>query len=174
MDLKGLRDQKKWTELMKVFRRNKNEAEGVERNKISDLLDEVLLIDQSGRKEFRAVVTQYGYGTAEAKKAVRKVWLTDSINVIKVTHLLDSMGWPPLKKIGRSGSNAVFLTIQHGDLATQEKYLPVLKKAVKDGKIAPGALALLEDRLGLRQGKRQVYGSQFSRDSKTKILIPYH
>ncbi len=167
LDLKALHDKEEWDELMAIMQDNKNEAEGVERSELSDLLDEILLKDQGGRKEFRAALNEYGYESEEAKKIGRQVYLSDSMNVITITNLLDNQGWPELNKIGRSGSNAIFLTLQHSNLETQEKYLPVLTQAVADEKIAPGALALFEDRLRLGQGKKQVYGSQVNRDRET-------
>ncbi|NEV94633.1 hypothetical protein G3567_10805 [Psychroflexus sp. YR1-1] len=167
LDLKKLHNQEGWSELMEIIRHNKNEAEGIQRNEISDLLDEIMLKDQGGRREYRAIIAVHGYEATETERVRRQVWLSDSLNVIKVTNLLDSLGWPSLKQIGKPGSNAIFLTLQHGDMKTQEEYLPVLRKAVADGKIAAGALALLEDRLSLRQGKRQVYGTQIARDPET-------
>lgn len=57
--------------------------------------------------------------------------------------------------------------IQHSDLETREKYLPMLREAVKNGKALSMHLALLEDRVALGQGKKQIYGSQIHRDQKT-------
>ena len=55
---------------------------------------------------------------------------------------------------------AAFLVVQHTDQSTQEYYLPFLKAAVEEGEARPQDLALLEDRVLMRQGKRQRYGSQ--------------
>ena len=43
----------------------------------------------------------------------------------------------------------------------------MMKAAVKEGNARPSSLALLEDRVGLGQGKRQVYGSQIGIDQET-------
>ncbi len=37
-------------------------------------------------------------------------------------------------------------SLQHADLPTQEKYLPMIRQAEKDGKTLSSNLALLEDR----------------------------
>ncbi|MVN90831.1 hypothetical protein GO816_06810 [Mucilaginibacter sp. HME9299] len=65
----------------------------------------------------------------------------------------------------------MFLVIQHADIKTQEKYLPLMRAAVKEGKAHPANLALLEDRLAIRQGKKQIYGSQISIDKTGKATI---
>jgi hypothetical protein len=63
----------------------------------------------------------------------------------------------------------LFLVIQHADQKTQEKYLPMMRAAVKNGKAQGSSLALLEDRVALGQGKRQIYGSQIGRDPDTQL-----
>jgi len=80
---------------------------------------------------------------------------------------LDERGWLGLKVIGNQGNSTLFLVIQHSDLETQLKYLPMMREAVKLGNTRASSLALLEDRVALRQGKRQIYGSQIGRDQET-------
>jgi len=44
-----------------------------------------------------------------------------------------------------------------------------MRDAVKKGNANSRSLALLEDRVALRQGKKQIYGSQLGRDKVTKV-----
>jgi len=83
--------------------------------------------------------------------------------------LLDQYGWLGADVIGAQGNATLFLVIQHADQATQEKYLPMMREAVKNGKGQGSSLALLEDRVALRQGKKQIYGSQIGRDMGSKL-----
>jgi hypothetical protein len=69
--------------------------------------------------------------------------------------------------VGEQGNATLFLVIQHADQKTQEKYLPIMRVAVKSGKAYGRHLALLEDRVALAQGKKQIYGSQIHRDQQT-------
>jgi hypothetical protein len=57
-------------------------------------------------------------------------------------------------------------TLQHSNIKNQEKYLPIIRQAYKNGEIDSGKLALLEDRVAIRQGKRQIYGTQVKEISK--------
>ena len=91
----------------------------------------------------------------------------DSINLIKVKNILDEQGRAGPDKVGGQASQALFLVIQHSDLGTQEQYLPMMRDTVKEGKASARSLALLEDRVALGQGKRQIYGSQIGRDPET-------
>ena len=91
----------------------------------------------------------------------------DSINLIKIKEILDERGWLGPNIIGRQGNSTLFLVIQHADMETQIKYLPMMREAVQLGNANPSSLALLEDRVALRQGNRQIYGSQIGRDQET-------
>jgi hypothetical protein len=91
----------------------------------------------------------------------------DSIHLVKVTKTLDEKGWIGKDKIGRLANNTLFLVIQHSDLKTQQKYLPMMRKAVKEGKSEAYWLALLEDRVALGEGRKQIYGSQIYWNKET-------
>lgn len=91
----------------------------------------------------------------------------DSINLIKVKKILDERGWLGADIIGNQGNSTLFLVIQHSDIETQEKYLPMMREAVSKGNARASSLALLEDRVALRKGGKQIYGSQVGRDQET-------
>jgi hypothetical protein len=89
----------------------------------------------------------------------------DSVNIIKVSAILSRYGWPGEEIIGWNGSSALWAVIQHSTLENQEKYLPLMREAVKKGKARPAQLALLEDRILVGNGKEQIYGTQAKTDS---------
>ncbi|MNY29516.1 hypothetical protein D3C86_1635620 [compost metagenome] len=91
----------------------------------------------------------------------------DSLNLFKVTKILDTKGWVGKDVVGEEANKTLFLVIQHADLQTQQKYLPMMQEAVNKGNANGANLALLEDRVALRQGKKQIYGSQIGRDKET-------
>jgi hypothetical protein len=91
----------------------------------------------------------------------------DSCNLVQVEKLIAKYGWPGKGFVGTEGNVAVFLVIQHAELPAQEKYLPMLIRSVADSQSRPADLALLQDRVLMRQGKKQIYGSQIVRNDKT-------
>ena len=97
----------------------------------------------------------------------------DSLNLNKVSKIISEYGWLGPQEIGMNGSQALFLVIQHADLATQQKYLPLIIKAEKDGKTLSSNLAILKDRIAMREGKKQLYGSQGFKDKITGINYIY-
>ena len=99
----------------------------------------------------------------------------DSINLVKVTEILDKYGWLGIDDIGEKANTALFIVIQHadGDTAIQRKYLSVMRQAVKDGKAKADQLALLEDRVLTNQGKPQIYGTQVHAGKNGKnVFLP--
>jgi len=96
----------------------------------------------------------------------------DKQNLVKVNYILSKYGWLGPQAVGINGSQALFLVIQHADLNTQKMYLPMIIKAEKDGEILSSNLAILEDRINVREGKEQLYGSQgFADKANGKIYI---
>ena len=85
-----------------------------------------------------------------------KIKKTDSNNLIIVEKVLEKHGWLGVKEIGGTASSTLFFVIQHSDQETQEKYLPMMRQAVKDRKAPSSRLALLEDRIGLGRGEFQL------------------
>lgn len=166
-DLNVLHDDERWPKFIDMVTANKAEYE---KDLDKPLMEELAAIydsDQGYRRQIGEIEKEYGRDSDEMKAHWGKIHLADSINLIKIKKILDERGWLGPKVIGGQGNSTLFLVIQHADLASQEKYLPMMREAVKAGNAAPGSLALLEDRVALRQGKRQIYGSQIGRDSET-------
>jgi hypothetical protein len=73
---------------------------------------------------------------------------------------------------GEQGNETVFLIVQHADLKTQKKYLPVLRKAVVSKKALPRWQAMMEDRIAVSEHRRQTYSSQVAGDPAGSFLSP--
>lgn len=127
-------------------------------------LDSILTEDQKYRQQFVLIENQYGIKSKEKTDLINTIKKQDSINIIKIISFLEKYGWLGKDEVGENGNLCLFLVIQHANLQTQEKYLPMMKAAVKKGKASGSNLAFLEDRIALRQGKKQIYGTQLYRD----------
>ncbi len=123
--------------------------------------------DQRYRNQMNDIVDKFGGKSPEMKSLVEKMRKADSINLIQVTSIIDAYGWLGADVIGNQGNLTLFLVIQHAPLKAQEKYLPLLRSAVKSGKANAANLALLEDRVALKNGRMQIYGSQISWNMET-------
>lgn len=96
----------------------------------------------------------------------------DSINLLKIKKILNEYGWLGADVIGVQGNNTLFLVIQHSDLKTQLKYLPMMREAVKKGNANGKDFVFLKDRIAMEQGNRQIYGSQIKFDNNEFYVYP--
>lgn len=169
-DLKSLHSEKKWKQTIEKLQK-KLEIIGANYDKVLEKqLAEIYEEDQGIRGEFMNV---YKAKNPDKKKmdSIGKIMGTkDSINLIKVMKILDEKGWLGQNVVGRQGNQTLFLVIQHADLEYQQKYLPMMREAVKNGNANPGNLAYLEDRVALREGKKQIYGSQAAKNKHTNKM----
>jgi hypothetical protein len=120
--------------------------------------------DQKYREQLPEVEAKFGRNSKEIQDLWNVIKEADASNLAKVTAILDATGWLGAKQIGDRANSTLFLVIQHADPATQRKYLPMMRSAVMEGKAKASSLALLEDRVALREGRPQIYGSQIARD----------
>lgn len=170
-DLDNLHADKRWNETIAVVKQNKDKAEEGMNKPVIAILDTVFKEDQSYRMQIDGVVAKYGRESKEVKDLWKTIEEKDAVNLEKVLAILDKYGWLGPDEVGPQGNQTLFLVIQHADLDVQLKYLPVMREAVKNRKAQPSALALLEDRVALRQGKRQIYGSQIGMDKDGKAFV---
>jgi hypothetical protein len=166
-DLKSLQNDNRWEPLLEKIKQNKDKVEANLNKPLVAILDSIYDEDQTYRRQIDEIEKMYGLESTEMKDHWKIINEKDSLNLIKVKSILDQYGWVGADVVGRQGNSTLFLVIQHADQATQEKYLPVMREAVANGKARGSDLALLEDRTALGQGKRQIYGSQIGRDPET-------
>jgi hypothetical protein len=127
---------------------------------IAQKLSEIRIKDQESRQKLNAAQAKFGKDSKEYRSHLSKLNAEDSVNQLYVVDLLDKHGWLGRQDIGNSGCTALFNVFLHASIEVQEKYLPVMKAAVKEGKARKQNHAYLEDRVLVRRNKKQLYGSQ--------------
>lgn len=108
---------------------------------------------------------------AEKAKIEDLILAGDSRNQEELDRLIKLCGWPKSIDNGKAVRSAYFV-IQHAPLPYQLRYLPVVRGANKRGEISNEKLASLEDRILVRQGKEQRYGTEFQYGSNK--IFPIH
>ncbi len=169
-DLASLHGTDEWNNLVAQM---EEEAARIEASYDQPLKAELIQIfndDQAIRHEFINAQKQHGYENAIVDSLGQIMIYRDSINLIKIVNILDTKGWVGADKVGGQANQTLFLVIQHADLKTQQKYLPMMREAVKSGNANGGSLALLEDRVALGEGRKQIYGSQIGRNETTQTF----
>jgi hypothetical protein len=173
-DLDFIRKEKKFIKIVAALQKK---ADAIEANYDKPLQKELLEIyreDQEIRKQYVAAQKKYKYQGKEMDGLGAIMDLKDSLNLQKIVKILDEKGWVGKDKVGQQANQTLFLVIQHSDLKIQQKYLPMMRAAVKKGNANSGNLALLEDRIALREGRKQIYGSQIGThpETKTQYVLP--
>lgn len=162
-DLNSLHTDERWNKVIDIIKSNRENFD----EQLVSVLDTIYQTDQGYRLQAHEIEKTFGHESEEMKAYIEIIQKQDSINVIKVTNILDERGWLGADIIGNQGNLTLFLVIQHSYPETQEKYLPMMREAVKKGNAHPSHLALLEDRVALGRGEKQIYGSQIGRDEVT-------
>jgi len=173
-DLKSLHTDTRWQALNELILKNKKEEEAHFDKDLVAILDQIYFDDQSTRNSIRETEEKYGRQSKEMDSLWGIIMEKDSINLSKVKAILDKQGWPDKKRIGKRGTSTLFLVLQHADQDTQEEYFSLIKKEMKKGNLPKRQYAMFYDRLLLRRGQKQVYGTQLamSKESKKPYVLP--
>lgn len=96
----------------------------------------------------------------------------DEANTIRLTEIIEQVGWPTIPKVGSEASHAAWLLVQHASsLAFMKRCLQLMKDAPR-GAVSPSNLAFLEDRVLMMDGKPQIYGTQFQSVGEEMKVYP--
>lgn len=96
-------------------------------------------------------------------------------NAEELSKIIDSIGYPTVEKVGKEGSEAAWLIIQHsiGQPQFMKKCAQLLEVAVNENKANPINLAYLTDRIAVFEERPQFYGTQFDWDKNGEISPQY-
>ena len=73
--------------------------------------------------------------------------------------IVRTVGWPTLSKVGAMAEHKAWLLVQHADLEFQRECFALMEREPAD-EVCPRHLAYLEDRIRVREGRLQRYGTQ--------------
>lgn len=169
-DLESLHNKKEWAKTLDKLQKQIDILSANYDKPLQKELLEIYTEDQGIRGDFMKIYKDPNSDKKKIDSIGKLMRKKDSINLIKVIKILDEKGWVGKDVVGAQANQTLFLVIQHSDLKYQQKYLPMMREAVKKGNANPGNLAYLEDRVALREGRRQIYGSQSSKNKMTNKL----
>jgi hypothetical protein len=128
---------------------------------------------ERGRTD-QAVREGFGTGGKLDSAQIVAMMRTDSANTNWLKTYVGRWGWPTGAQIGREAVNAAFLIVQHAvqDTAFMRAMLPAIVKSYERGDLNGGAVAMLTDRIAVKAGRPQVYGTQLSLKDGRWVLDP--
>ena len=166
-DLESLHDLPTWAPILATVAEKKAEYEKDFDLPLKAQLEEILMKDQTLRGIYDEIVEKYGNDSPE-KQYFNTLWAQeDSLLLLECIAIIEEHGWVGRSQVGGKANMALFLVIQHAPLEAQEKYVPLLQASVEAGESSGSHLALLQDRILMRNDQPQIYGSQVSYNPET-------
>lgn len=137
------------------------------------LADARLQLEKRGQAD-QAVREGFAAGGAIDPHQVEAMARTDSANTAWLKSYVERWGWPTSSQVGRPAVKAAFLIVQHAvhDTAFMRAMLPSIVEAYRRGDVAGEAVAMLTDRVAIKSGHPQTYGTQLSLRDGRWVLDP--
>ncbi|MEZ4926394.1 MAG: DUF6624 domain-containing protein [Saprospiraceae bacterium] len=129
------------------------------------------LKDQAFYYHYHLVEKQLGADSPVARAIWELKAKINEENINRLVEIIETEGWPKISVVKAGAASAAFMIIQHSDIAVQQKYLPVMRTAAEAGEASWHSLALLIDRVNIREGKAQIYGSQIKRNNDGSYAV---
>jgi len=134
--------------------------------------------DQKHRQEMMDLMDRLAVSDSEKvakrwKQAVDRQNELDGKNRQRLDQIVKDYGWPKKSVFGDEAIGVAFLIVQHAELDYQKKYLPLIKEASAQKEARRSDLAMLEDRILTREGKKQIYGTQLRLNQTTQRMELY-
>ena len=130
-------------------------------------------LEERGRTD-QAVREGFGTGGVVDSAQVVAMARADSANSAWLKAYVARWGWPIAAQVGRDAVQAAFLIVQHAvhDTAFMRTMLPFIQNAHRRGDLDGGAVAMLTDRLEVKAGRLQIYGTQLSLKNGHWVIDP--
>ncbi len=163
-DLLPLHGDPRWVVLTDSLHNRRESYENRFERPLRDKLKRILRDDQDIRQEY---VSRQAKGASQhtLDSLMMRMHELDLVNEQKIADLLDKYGWLDGSRVGDMAS-VQFIVLQHAPLETQLKYRELLREGVERGDIAAAQYAMFEDRIAVRSGEKQRYGTQILFDAE--------
>lgn len=99
----------------------------------------------------------------DRRRAFAEWGTVDRDNTARMMEVVRDFGWPTYAMLGKPAADAAFLLVQHADHEPtfQEQCLPHLRAAAARAEASKTGVAYLTDRVRVKQGRPQLYGTQY-------------
>ncbi len=96
----------------------------------------------------------------------------DTKHRAEILRIFDRYGWIGNSLVGKDAAHNFWLLVQHQTPEIQQRFLPALEKAAKDGDASMSDYAYLYDRVQTGMGKPQRWGTQVKCENGKAVLYP--
>lgn len=127
--------------------------------------------DQAVRLEVLRLSQQEPQQVDSLLAACARMEEVDARNRQIVSSLLEK-GWP--EGLSDEANETIWLVIDHADLAMQRRFMPLVEEQMRAGRISGVSYATLLDRMLMREGRPQRYGTQTHASTLLVVGDPPH
>jgi hypothetical protein len=87
----------------------------------------------------------------------------DERNTRRMQAIVSEIGWPTASKVGAQAEHRAWLLVQHAEHGFQKECFALMAREPAH-EVCPRHLAYLEDRIRVREGRPQRYGTELEKD----------
>lgn len=174
-DFSSLWETKEWENFLKEIPNIQAKRMKGLKLKQKELLEELRMQDQVIRLLLPDAEKRFGRKSNEYKWFSSKLMArNDSIVLEEIKLIINEHGWLGISEVGELANQTLWLVIQHAPVDVQEKYLPLLEESVEKGESKGWYYAFLIDRVLMRKGEKQIYGTQalWNKDLEKNVIYP--
>ncbi len=170
----SLRSDSRWTELVKMTKKNSGIDEATFDPVLFALIDSLAREDQKWRQAAMDIQNSGHVDSVQLARAFESMRWTDSMDYFVLLKIIDEHGFPDYDKVGVDGTHYFWLLMQHQDRHPdfQERVLQMMEVAVGQKKASGSDYAYLLDRVMINTGKLQVYGTQMTLNADSTSFEP--
>jgi hypothetical protein len=124
-------------------------------------------VDQEARKRWACSQSK----VEELLKIAEEI---DKPHTRRLKEIVEKYGWPGKSLVGRDGSKAAWLLVQHVGrdvMEFLEQALALMKQGAATGEVALHDVAYLGDRIAMYQKKPQQYGTQYTQGPDGAMVL---
>jgi hypothetical protein len=126
------------------------------KNGLRKKIIEIKNIDQDLRQNIAA--------ETEGKTANYLIYAVDYVNGQRLQDFVEKYGYPDKDMIGEEGMEAFWLLVQHQDYEVDFQ-----EKCLRNCGFTDNQKAYLKDRVRVNRGRKQLYGTQFTRNDEGRL-----
>ena len=130
-------------------------------------LETLFMKDQAFRRIYVEAENKLGADSDAYEYFWEVVEAQDKVLEKELTDILDKYGWLGISQVGRLANGTQWSVLQHGTVASKEKYAPLLKASVLKNESQAVHYARLIDRMLINSDRPQLYGTQINYTTET-------
>ncbi|MCB2201036.1 hypothetical protein KQI63_16685 [bacterium] len=149
------------TLLLTVLMLPAGQAQQVVNPDLRDMLTNMAQSHELFRAQIDSLRKEPRLNEREIRNLVEEQLAIDAENQRLLEAIVEQHGWPGKSLVGEDAAGSALTILEHADHNYQKQHLPLLRAAAQEEELPADKIAVLEDQVRMRDGRPQLYGTQF-------------